>query len=66
MSNIAAMEQTRMLANTLAQNADPKFQVHPLLLTVQFILHNILQSSTLLFMTLKIESSIIFFFTLLN
>ncbi|KAK2439841.1 putative UDP-N-acetylglucosamine--peptide N-acetylglucosaminyltransferase SPINDLY [Trifolium repens] len=26
MSNIAAMEQTRMLANTLAQNADPKFQ----------------------------------------
>jgi hypothetical protein len=27
MSNIAAMEQTRMLANTLAQNADPKFQV---------------------------------------
>ncbi|KAL5066521.1 hypothetical protein RYX36_028258, partial [Vicia faba] len=26
MQNIAAMEQTRMLANTLAQNADPKFQ----------------------------------------
>ncbi|KAJ1416997.1 peroxisomal targeting signal 1 receptor [Sesbania bispinosa] len=26
MSNFAAMEQTRMLANTLAQNADPKFQ----------------------------------------
>jgi len=41
MSNIAAMEQTRMLANTLAQNADPKFQVHPLLLTVKFILHSI-------------------------
>ncbi|KAK2437065.1 peroxisome biogenesis protein [Trifolium repens] len=27
MSNIAAMEQPRMLANTLAQNADPKFQM---------------------------------------
>lgn len=27
MSNLAAMEQTRMLANTLAQNNDPKFQV---------------------------------------
>ncbi|BAT92902.1 Peroxisome biogenesis protein [Vigna angularis] len=26
MSNFAAMEQTRMLANTLAQNGDPKFQ----------------------------------------
>ncbi|KAL2335854.1 hypothetical protein Fmac_010300 [Flemingia macrophylla] len=25
-SNFAAMEQTRMLANTLAQNSDPKFQ----------------------------------------
>ncbi|KAI4307518.1 hypothetical protein L6164_030696 [Bauhinia variegata] len=25
-SNLAAMEQTRMLANTLAQNGDPKFQ----------------------------------------
>jgi hypothetical protein len=27
-SNLAAMEQTRMLANTLAQNDDPKFQVY--------------------------------------
>ncbi|CAJ1958585.1 unnamed protein product [Sphenostylis stenocarpa] len=27
MSNFAAMEQTRMLANTLAQNGDPKFQL---------------------------------------
>ncbi|CAL8998763.1 unnamed protein product [Prunus brigantina] len=26
MANLAAMEQTRMLANTLAQNDDPKFQ----------------------------------------
>ena len=26
-SNIAGMEQTRLLANTLAQNSDPKFQV---------------------------------------
>ncbi|KAG0466275.1 hypothetical protein HPP92_017855 [Vanilla planifolia] len=26
LSNIAAMEQTRMLAHTLAQNSDPKFQ----------------------------------------
>lgn len=26
--NLAAMEQTRMLAHTLAQNEDPKFQVH--------------------------------------
>lgn len=26
LSNIAAMEQTRMLAHTLSQNADPKFQ----------------------------------------
>ncbi|KAE9593980.1 hypothetical protein Lal_00031629 [Lupinus albus] len=26
MSNLAAMEQTRMLANTLSQNGDPKFQ----------------------------------------
>lgn len=26
-SNLAAMEQTRMLAQTLAQNEDPKFQV---------------------------------------
>lgn len=26
-SNLAAMEQTRMLAHTLAQNNDPKFQV---------------------------------------
>lgn len=25
--NLAAMEQTRMLAHTLAQNSDPKFQV---------------------------------------
>lgn len=25
--NLAAMEQTRMLAHTLAQNNDPKFQV---------------------------------------
>jgi hypothetical protein len=29
-SNLAAMEQTRMLANTLAQNDDPKFQVYML------------------------------------
>lgn len=28
MANLAAMEQTRMLANTLAQNDDPKFQVY--------------------------------------
>ena len=28
MPNLAAMEQTRMLANTLAQNDDPKFQVY--------------------------------------
>lgn len=27
-SNLAAMEQTQMLARTLAQNNDPKFQVH--------------------------------------
>lgn len=27
-SNVAAMEQTRMLAHTLAQNNDPKFQVY--------------------------------------
>lgn len=27
MASLAAMEQTRMLANTLAQNEDPKFQV---------------------------------------
>lgn len=33
MSNYAAMEQTRMLANTLAQNADPKFQVYLLFMT---------------------------------
>lgn len=26
--SLAAMEQTRMLANTLAQNDDPKFQVY--------------------------------------
>lgn len=39
MPNIAAMEQTRMLANTLAQNADPKFQVYSLLFTVKFLLH---------------------------
>ena len=26
-ANLAAMEQTRMLAHTLAQNSDPKFQV---------------------------------------
>lgn len=30
-ANLAAMEQTRMLANTLAQNGDPKFQVCMLL-----------------------------------
>lgn len=29
-SSLAAMEQTRMLANTLAQNDDPKFQVNML------------------------------------
>lgn len=27
MANMAAMEQSRMLAHTLAQNTDPKFQV---------------------------------------
>lgn len=27
-ANLAAMEQSRMLANTLAQNNDPKFQVY--------------------------------------
>jgi hypothetical protein len=30
MSNLSTMEQTRMLARTLAQNNDPKFQVHML------------------------------------
>lgn len=28
LANLAAMEQSRMLANTLAQNHDPKFQVY--------------------------------------
>lgn len=28
--SLAAIEQTRMLANTLAQNDDPKFQVYML------------------------------------
>jgi len=36
MSNFAAMEQTRMLANTLAQNGDPKFQVSLLHMTFIF------------------------------
>lgn len=37
MPNFAAMEQTRMLANTLAQNADPKFQVYPLFISFIFL-----------------------------
>ena len=36
MPNFAAMEQTRMLANTLAQNGDPKFQVSLLYMTSKF------------------------------
>jgi hypothetical protein len=39
-SSLAAMEQTRMLANTLAQNDDPKFQVnmpyHDLMFHIKF------------------------------
>ena len=35
-SNLAAMEQTRMLAHTLAQNNDPKFQVHMLYFNLSF------------------------------
>lgn len=36
-ANLAAMEQTRMLAHTLAQNNDPKFQVFAALI---FVLRN--------------------------
>lgn len=39
-SNLAAMEQTRMLAHTLAQNNDPKFQVHMLYLSFSTWLAN--------------------------
>lgn len=35
-SNLAAMEQTRMLAQTLAQNHDPKFQVYILYHDLRF------------------------------
>ena len=35
-SSLAAMEQTRMLANTLAQNDDPKFQVNMLYHDLRF------------------------------
>ncbi|KAJ6951030.1 peroxisomal targeting signal type 1 (pts1) receptor [Populus alba x Populus x berolinensis] len=35
-SNLSTMEQTRMLAHTLAQNNDPKFQVHMLYHEVVF------------------------------
>jgi peroxin-5 len=34
MANLAAMEQSRMLAQTLASNNDPKFQVHDDLITL--------------------------------
>lgn len=50
MSNFAAMEQTRMLANTLAQNADPKFQVYLLFMTFVFLFHKHVDNCNLAFL----------------
>ena len=45
MSNFAAREQTRMLANTLAQNGDPKFQVSLLYVTSIFLFNQHVNNS---------------------
>lgn len=37
--SLAAMEQTRMLAHTLAQNEDPKFQVYMLYYEINVLLN---------------------------
>ena len=38
--DLAAMEQTHMLAHALAQNNDPKFQVHMLCLPIPYFSHS--------------------------